>query len=119
MVDYDIMLHLSDFINTEVYKREVGDTLEEGIFIPFFPNGIYRTKNGKISISLKAIEKRANAFNQSHYITISRSRKNYNELIKMGYESPIIGNMSLPKYNFKSFKKKEKPDVDAALDIDE
>lgn len=119
MLNYDIDLNLSELINTEVCEREVGDSLEEGIFIPFAPNGIYRKKTGTIAIPLKAIEKRANAFNQSHYISIRVSKKKYDALKKMGYNIPILGNMSLMGYSKLASRKREKTNVDDALNIDE
>lgn len=97
---------LSDFHEAEVMTLPRSGGLIKGIFIPIGVNGLYCNRKGRTNCYVRILPRKDNPFNQTHMIRISASRKRLDDMTRLGYEPPIIGN----------FKKREKKTV--TLDID-
>ena len=95
MNNYLINLTLDNLNDTVVTEMEIGDVIEKWIFIPFSTNPVIRGKKGSVIIRMLAVEKRANAFNQSHYLKPKCNKKTYEYLKSIGKDLKILGNMSI------------------------
>lgn len=97
----------SDFHGTEIITLPRSGGMIKGIFIPLSINGLYCDSKGRTTGYFYIKPKRENIYKQTHMIQMKISKKRNEEMERLGYKPPIIGN----------FRKIEKKKV--TLDIDE
>ena len=100
----NFMLHLkvNHFIGSKIVTlpNDVTNKLEEGIFIPFEPNGIERNKNGNYFARFFVNEWLLGTgySYQTHNIVLRVPKDKMKELQELGYDKVKMGHLTLSKY---------------------
>lgn len=98
MNDFLIQIEISNLNNVIETTEEISGVMEEGVFIPFNFNPVYRGSKGKIVLNLFAKEKAPNEYYQSHFIRMNFPKNKISKLERMGFNVwGICGNMRLTK----------------------
>ena len=87
-------LVLSDFNGAEVMTIPRDDGQVRGIFIPFGINGLYCNRKGRTTAYIRIVPKSDNIYGQTHLMQVSATWKRREEMKRLGYEPPIIGNFT-------------------------
>ena len=99
-MDYSVKLRLSHLIDVQVLSLPNKDGKEEeGIFIPFKRNRIFKGQKS-ITLTLMAREKKLNTFGDSHFLVPYWGRKEELERrMEQFGEVPFVGVMKPMKYS--------------------
>lgn len=91
---HSLRIDLSRMIDVDIIKIDG----KEGVFIPFVPNDIYKTKKKGLVAMFRVYEQRPNPFGYTHYLRQS---------IRGMPESGWVGSMIPKRFVFKSEKQRE------------
>lgn len=83
---YFIEVELTKLRNTSIETMEVEGQMEEGIFIPIKRNGLIMTKNKKVKLLMRMLERKPNPDGYTHTITpYMYDLKELSKIVELGW----------------------------------
>lgn len=107
MNNYEIMLHLSSYIDSKIIEVENDEgELEEGIFIPIAKNAISIDPSTKFVTSWCYVT--AKPFKSwSHYLKMKVDKNTREQILKLGMKPPYMGYMRVNRSLTPYFRQNE------------
>lgn len=115
-----VNVELTRYRDVEIHQREIDGKLEECLSIPIVRNGLIFTKKDAVKMVLMLFEKRANTYNESHYVSAYVPYKDVcKDIIKLGYRDnfKFLGK-AIYKKSVEKHNRQYVTPIDEAMDTD-